>query len=109
MAHEAIRPTDLDRSPEMIQAQLTADQAKLYRLIWDRFIACQMAPAVYNRTTVDIHAGEYGLRATGSVLKFAGFTALYTEGTDEENAEAEARLPDGLRNGDSLIHDGADS
>ena len=102
-AHEAIRPTDIERPPEVIQAQLTADQAKLYRLIWDRFIACQMAPAVYNRTTVDIHAGEYGLRATGSVLKFAGFTALYTEGKDEENAEAEARLPDGLKNGDALI------
>ncbi len=102
-AHEAIRPTDTERPPEVIQAQLTADQARLYRLIWDRFIACQMAPAVYNRTTVDIHAGQYGLRATGSVLKFAGFTALYTEGKDEEDAEAEARLPDGLKSGDALI------
>ena len=101
-AHEAIRPTDLQRPPDAVHSQLSADQAKLYRLIWDRFIACQMAPAVFNRTAVDIHAGEYELRATGSELKFAGFTALYTEGKDNESEQAEARLPDGLKKGDVL-------
>lgn len=101
-AHEAIRPTGAQRPPEVVQNQLTDDQAKLYRLIWDRFIACQMASAVFNRTAVDIRAGEYELRATGSELKFAGFTALYTEGKDDEAEQAEARLPDGLKQGDAL-------
>ncbi|MCY3765007.1 MAG: type I DNA topoisomerase [Gemmatimonadetes bacterium] len=101
-AHEAIRPTDMQRPPEVVQAQLTADQSKLYRLIWDRFIACQMSSAVFNRTAVEIRAGEYELRATGSVLKFAGFTALYAEGKDDDPEEAEARLPDGLKKGDVL-------
>lgn len=101
-AHEAIRPTDVQRPPEVVQAQLTADQSKLYRLIWDRFIACQMSSAVFNRTAVEIRAGEYELRATGSELKFAGFTALYTEGKDEDHEKAEARLPDGLKKGDVL-------
>ena len=101
-AHEAIRPTDPQRLPEVVQAQLSADQAKLYRLIWDRFIACQMASAVFNRTAVDIHAGEYEFRATGSELKFDGFTALYTEGKDNESEQAETRLPDGLKKGDVL-------
>ncbi len=101
-AHEAIRPTDIQRPPEVVDPQLTADQSKLYRLIWDRFIACQMSSAVFNRTAVDIRAGEYELRATGSVLKFAGFTALYAEGKDDDPEEAEARLPDGLKKGDVL-------
>ena len=101
-AHEAIRPTDMQRPPEAVQAQLTADQSKLYRLIWDRFIACQMSSAVFNRTVVEIRAGAYELRATGSELKFAGFTALYTEGKDDDHEKAEARLPDGLKKGDVL-------
>ncbi len=101
-AHEAIRPTDIQRPPEVVQAQLTADQSKLYQLIWDRFIACQMSSAVFNRTAVDIRAGEYELRATGSVLKFAGFTALYAEGKDDDPEKDETRLPDGLKKGDVL-------
>ena len=101
-AHEAIRPTDIQHAPEAIQGQLNADQTRLYRLIWDRFVACQMAPAVFDQTSVDIAAGDYNLRATGSILKFPGFTALYTEGTDEEQEEAEGRLPEGLKEGDRL-------
>ena len=101
-AHEAIRPTDMQRPPEVVQAQLTADQSKLYQLIWDRFIACQMSSAVFNRSAVDIRAGEYELRATGSVLKFAGFTALYAEGKDDDPEKDETRLPDGLKKGDVL-------
>ena len=101
-AHEAIRPTDLELLPAALESGLTRDQNRLYRLIWDRFIACQMTPAVFDRTTVDISAGDYGLRATGSILKFPGFTALYTEGTDDEQEEAEGRLPDSLEEGDRL-------
>lgn len=101
-AHEAIRPTGIEYQPQDVEAYLTADQAKLYRLIWDRFIACQMAPAVYNRTTVEINAGDYELRSTGTVMEFDGFTALYTETTDDEKREGEARLPDGLKKGDDL-------
>ena len=102
-AHEAIRPTDLELLPAALESGLTRDQNRLYRLIWDRFIACQMTPAVFDRTTVDISAGDYGLRATGSILKFPGFTALYTEGTDDEQEEAEGRLPDSLAEGDRLV------
>jgi DNA topoisomerase-1 len=101
-AHEAIRPTDMAHTPESLESHLTPDQARLYRLIWDRFVACQMAPAVYDRTTVDVSAGDYELRATGSVLKFPGFTALYLESTDDDQNGDEARLPDALRDGDSL-------
>jgi DNA topoisomerase-1 len=101
-AHEAIRPTGIKRPPEAVEAYLTPEQRRLYRLVWDRFIACQMSPAVFDRTTVDIVAGDYGLRATGSILKFPGFTVLYTEGTDDEQAEVQERLPDSLKEGDRL-------
>ena len=101
-AHEAIRPTDLELLPATLESGLNRDQLRLYRLIWERFIACQMAPAVFDRTTVEITAGDHGLRATGSILKFPGFTALYTEGTDDEKEEAEGRLPDSLAEGDQL-------
>ncbi len=101
-AHEAIRPTALNHTPDSIKVHLTSDQARLYRLIWDRFIACQMKPAVYDQTRVDITAGEFELRATGSVLKFAGFTALYIEGKDDEEEDGEARLPASLKDGDLL-------
>ncbi len=101
-AHEAVRPTSVEHPPKEIEGFLTSDQAKLYRLIWDRFVACQMTPAVYDRTAVEITAGDYGLRATGSVLKFAGFTVLYTEGKDDAAEEAEELLPDGLTARDRL-------
>ena len=101
-AHEAVRPTSVQHPPQEVESYLTPDQIKLYRLIWDRFISCQMTPAVYDRTTIDIVAGDYGLRATGSVLKFAGFTAVYTEGKDDEAEEAEELLPQGLESGAGL-------
>ncbi len=84
-AHEAIRPTYLtaDKSPEHLKKHLTADQFKLYRLIWQRFLASQMTPAVYDATSVDIQAGAYLLRANGSVQKFRGFLALYAEAVEE--------------------------
>jgi DNA topoisomerase-1 len=82
-AHEAIRPTYLDRDPESIKRWLSKDEYALYRLIWNRFVASQMKPALYDETIVDIEAGAYLLRARGAVLKFKGFLAVYEESADE--------------------------
>jgi DNA topoisomerase-1 len=82
-AHEAIRPTYLDRDPESVKRYLGKDELALYRLIWNRFVASQMKPAVYDETIVDIAAGAYLLRAKGSTLKFKGFLAVYEETPDE--------------------------
>ena len=104
-AHEAIRPTSVTREPDAIKDDLTADQYKLYRLIWERFVASQMAPAVLDTVTVDIGAGPHRFRATGSTVKFAGFMQLYVEGRDEgteaDGEEGEGTLPD-LTEGDAL-------
>jgi DNA topoisomerase-1 len=86
-AHEAIRPTVAARTPESIKQYLTPQQYKLYKLIWERFIASQMADAVYEQTTVIISGGDYTFRASGRVLTFAGFTVLYTEAADEDAKE----------------------
>lgn len=83
-AHECIRPTFPSRRPEDLRSFLTEDQYKLYSLIWKRFIASQMSPAVYDQTRVDITAGEAVFRATGNVMKFPGFTAAYEESTEKE-------------------------
>lgn len=82
-AHEAIRPTYLDRDPEGIRRFLSKDEYALYKLIWNRFVASQMKPAVYDETIVDIEAGAYLLRAKGSTQKFKGFLAVYEESPDE--------------------------
>ncbi|CCD91830.1 DNA topoisomerase I [Bradyrhizobium sp. ORS 375] len=96
-AHEAIRPTDLSRKPAELRKRLDDDQAKLYELIWTRTIASQMESAELERTTVDITAKAGGrtleLRATGQVIKFDGFLALYQEGRDDEEDEDSRRLP----------------
>lgn len=90
-AHEAIRPTSVARTPEQAARYLEADELALYRLIWQRFVASQMVPAVYDATTIDIEGGEgFVFRATGSVLRFAGFLTVYEEGKDERDAEDEA-------------------
>ncbi len=86
-AHEAIRPTDVNRTPESIRAHLTPEQFKLYDLIWRRFVASRMAPAVYDQTQVEIEGGDYVFRATGSVLAFDGFYAVWPR--DEENGAQE--------------------
>src|SRR5262245_5671492 len=83
-AHEAIRPTYLDHDPEAVKAFLSKDELSLYKLIWNRFVASQMRPAVYDETAVEIEAGRYLLRARGSVLKFKGFLAVYEESPDEK-------------------------
>jgi len=91
-AHEGVRPTDPARRPETIQKYLTADQFKLYQLIWQRFMASQMAPAVFDTTTVDFdiptQGRSYLFRATGSVVKFQGFLALYREAREEGEGKA---------------------
>jgi DNA topoisomerase I len=97
-AHEAIRPTEVTRTPESVKRFLSADELKLYKLIWQRFVASQMNPAVYDQTTIDIASADYLFRATGSVEKFKGFRAVYEEGQDdnaelEENEELKHRLP----------------
>ncbi len=96
-AHEAIRPTDVNRTPESLKSYLNADEHKLYRLIWQRMVASQMSPAVFDQTTIDIKAGRFLFRATGSVLKFDGFLKVYQEGRDEkpeeDDEETERTLP----------------
>src|SRR6187397_498082 len=87
-AHEAIRPTSLNYTPESVQAYLTPDQFSLYRLIWNRFVASQMMPALFDDTTVDVEAGKYLFRAKGSVPKFPGWLATYGQGnTEAEDGE----------------------
>ena len=83
-AHEAIRPTYLDYPPEKIKKSLTRDQFRLYELIWNRFLASQMAPAAFDQLTVDITGGKYQFRATSQKVVFEGFLAVYTL-TPEEN------------------------
>lgn len=86
-AHEAIRPTDVNRSPESVKSYLSNDEYRLYRLIWQRFVASQMNPAIFDQTTIDIKAGRFTFRATGSVQKFDGFLKVYQEGRDEKAEE----------------------
>jgi DNA topoisomerase-1 len=100
-AHEAIRPTSAMRTPDTLQKVLAEDELKLYRLIWMRFVASQMMPAVFDQTTIEVGATgkdglEYRFRATGSVPKFDGFLAVYEEGKDqkdEEDEELKHKLP----------------
>jgi len=90
-AHEAIRPTDVTRRPEDVRRYLDDDVFKLYQLIWQRFVASQMVPAVFDQTTIDIAAGEYTFRASGSVEKFKGYLAVYQAAAeDDEEAEGNA-------------------
>ncbi len=94
-AHEAIRPTYLDLPPDEVAKHVAADEAKLYRLIWQRFVASQMAPAVYDTTSADITAGRAVYRASGSTLKFAGYLAAYgISDEDEEDTDKDTpKLP----------------
>ena len=106
-AHEAIRPTAVERHPDSLKSLLSDEQYRLYRLIWQRFVASQMTPAVYDQTTVEIAAAadrRYNFRVTGSVLKFDGFLKVYEEAKEKKDEDDEAlttRLPS-LRNGQSL-------
>lgn len=93
-AHEAVRPTDVFRLPERVAQVLSKDQERLYKLIWQRFVASQMAPAVFDVVTVDITARNYTFRATGSTVKFDGFLRVYNEGKDDQTkVEDEEKQP----------------
>ena len=93
-AHEAIRPTYVDLQPDLIKDNLTPDQYKLYKLIYNRFIASQMATAIFNTVNADIIANNYTFKASGQSLKFKGFMTLYVEGTDQKEKEIEGMLPE---------------
>ncbi|RYG27511.1 type I DNA topoisomerase, partial [bacterium] len=86
-AHEAIRPTSTFRDPESVKGKLSSDQYKLYRLIWLRFVASQMTPAILDVVTADINANSYTFRAAGSTIRFDGFLRVYSEGKDEAPAQ----------------------
>ncbi|MDR7545212.1 MAG: type I DNA topoisomerase [Armatimonadota bacterium] len=92
-AHEAIRPTSLSRTPERVKAFLRSDQYRLYRLIWERFLASQMASAILDTLSVDLAGGEFLFRATGSRLKFPGFLILYRETMEDGEENGEGWLP----------------
>lgn len=93
-AHEAIRPTSIMRAPEAVKAVLSRDQLRLYRLIWERFIASQMAPAVLDTVSVDLQQGDVVFRANGSQVKFPGFMKVYIEGSDDQKEETATYLPE---------------
>ena len=93
-AHEAIRPTYADLKPEKIKDSLTKDQYKLYKLIYNRFMASQMTAAIYNTISATIDANGYTFKANGQTIKFKGFMTIYVEGTDSEEKEEEGMLPE---------------
>ena len=100
-AHEAIRPSDVNLTPEDVRKSLTADQYRLYKLIWSRFLACQMAAAVYDSVIIETEAAGYRFRASHSSVKFSGFTAVYEESRDEDDEAPQSPLPD-LKEGEPL-------
>ena len=100
-AHEAIRPSDVTLVPEDIRKDLTGEQYRLYKLIWSRFLACQMANAVYDSVSIDVESAGYLFRANHSSVKFSGFTAVYEEGKDEEEETLQSPLPD-LKEGEQV-------
>ena len=93
-AHEAVRPTSSDRSPDNVKQYLSRDQYRLYKLIWDRFIASQMAPAVLDTVRVDLWNNDVMFRSNGQTIKFKGFMTIYIEGKDDEEEELENALPE---------------
>jgi DNA topoisomerase-1 len=93
-AHEAIRPTSLEFTPDRVKDFLGRDEYRLYQLIWNRFVASQMETAIFDTTRADIEAGPFTFRATGSVLKFAGWLAVYHEGKDEDAPAEDQRAPE---------------
>ncbi|MFC5702145.1 type I DNA topoisomerase [Cohnella faecalis] len=101
-AHEAIRPTSVLRDPESVKSFLSRDQIRLYKLVWERFLASQMASAVLDTMTVDLQNGPVTFRATGSKMKFAGFMKVYVEGNDDGTSADEERLLPPLAVGDAV-------
>ncbi len=91
-AHEAIRPTDIFRRPDAMKAFLTEEQFRLYNLIWKRFISCQMRPAIFEQTKIEIQAGRFQLGTSGSVLSFAGYLTVYKDNDEEDEPKLDASL-----------------
>ena len=91
-AHEAIRPTSIFRTPQRLASVLRRDDLRLYTLIWERFVASQMSAAIFDQTVVDVAAGDYGFRATGTIMRFPGFTRVYEDGKEDEKNRV--RLPE---------------
>ncbi|MDR3906140.1 MAG: type I DNA topoisomerase [Evtepia sp.] len=100
-AHEATRPSNVALTPENVRKSLTQEQYRLYKLIWSRFLACQMASAVYDSVNIEVTSAGYTFRASRSEVKFPGFLAVYEEGKDEEGGEIQTRLPN-LQEGEPL-------
>jgi DNA topoisomerase I len=101
-AHEAIRPTSVLRTPDSVAGALKREELRLYTMIWERFVASQMSPALLDQTVVDVSAKDYGFRATGTVMRFPGFTRVYDESKDEDGAgKGRLRLPE-LNEGEPL-------
>ena len=100
-AHEAIRPSDVNLTPEAVRKSLTTEQYRLYKLIWSRFLACQMASAVYDSVAIEVTSAGYTFRANHSAVKFSGYMAVYVEGRDEDEEVQQSPLPD-LREGEGL-------
>ncbi|MCI8478241.1 MAG: type I DNA topoisomerase [Oscillospiraceae bacterium] len=99
-AHEAIRPSDVNLTPDGIKKSLTSEQYRLYKLIWSRFLACQMSSAVFDSVSIEVTAAGYTFRATNSALKFSGYMAVYVESREEEEPK-QSPLPD-LKEGEAL-------
>lgn len=106
-AHEAVRPTSVMRPPDAMKAVLSRDQHRLYKLIWERFVASQMAPAVLDTVTVDLVNGDIRFRTTGSQVKFQGFMKVYVEGDDDKEEEKDRILPP-LENGEMVKYSDID-
>lgn len=102
-AHEAVRPTSIGREPNKVKEFLSRDQFRLYKLIWERFIASQMASAIMDTMSVDLSNGDVKFRANGSKIKFPGFMKVYVEGTDDNVDEKDRQLPD-LKEGDTVLN-----
>ncbi len=102
-AHEAIRPTSMEYTPESIKGMLTPDQWRLYSLIWKRFVACQMAPAILDQTRVEVKGGPYTLTASGSVMKFPGFTRVYEVAVDEAGKKDSKEEEEGREKKSALL------
>ena len=100
-AHEAIRPTSALRTPDDMKPYLTRDQHRLYKLIWERFVASQMAPAILDTIALDVTQNDIKFRANGQTIKFKGFMTLYVEAKDDKDNEKENKLPK-LEEGDKV-------
>lgn len=107
-AHEAIRPAHIELEPDEIKSSLTSEQYKLYKLIYNRFLASQMANAIYDTVSVSINADDYNFRANGQTLKFKGFMALYVEAEDNKEKEEFEKIPE-LKENEELVKEKIDS